>query len=659
MEGDGKHMDYDKFTNLTLINNRSTSLGRNAAISIKDSPTEIREANNSNSGNATGKKTTKEYYFSEDHEIYLIEFVGDIQSSINKIPYADLFFTGSFFAYLFVENGKLNDLLKEVPEIINIQKGFPYTLSDLKDSNNLYSNKTLDMGITNLQGIGVTVGIIGTGIDYLNPRFMNPDGSSRIVGIWDETLNEDIPPKNFFRGTEFNKRDIDEALRIRALGGNPYTIVNHRDEIGHGTAIAGIIGGRNLGQGDGFISAVPRCNFAVVKLKEAKGNILSLSGIEKGDTKVYQDSDIEAGIRYLEDLQKRIRTPMVVYVALGSNSGGHNGETVLERYMDFASEKRDFSIVCNTGNQGDAGGHASGNFTRNGEQSFIPFNVNPGEGNLFFSVYTLKPDKITIGLISPTGEGIEVLTIPKVNGESVSEKLGNSNIIIQHFEEKESGGDQRTDVLIRNIQGGIWQINLNAQYVIKGRYDIWLLQKELLKTGTRFLQPDESTTLMTPSTAQNALVTSYYNQEDNSVILESGRGFTRAGSIKPSITMGAMDLLTVGLNNRLRVASGAALAGALLAGAVAMIYQWGLVEGNDMSLYPPKLLSYVISATLRETGGIYPNEQWGYGRFSFRKLVDNLNRIKSENLRINPCKELEERNLYLNIPFEVYRRLEM
>ncbi|MEG0772447.1 S8 family peptidase [Clostridium sp.] len=650
-------MDYDKFRNWKLNNIKTISSEKNTTLSTKNNPTQGREENNTNTGNDITKKTIKEYYFSEDHEVYLIEFVGDIQSRINKLPYADLFYMGSFFAYLFVENGKLNDLLKDVPEIINIQKGFPYTLSDLKNSNNLYSNKTLDMGTTNLQGIGVTVGIISTGIDYLNPRFMNPDGSSRIVGIWDETLNEDIPPKNFFRGTEFNKEDIDEALRIRALGGNPYTIVNHMDEVGHGTAIAGIIGGRNLGQGDGFISAVPRCNFAVVKLKEAKRNILALSGIDNVDIGVYQDSDIEAGIRYLEDLQKRIRTPMVVYVALGSNSGGHNGATVLERYMNFAAEKRDFAMVCNTGNQGDAGGHASGNFTRNGEQRFIPFNVNPVEGNLFFSVYALKPDKITVGLISPTGEGIEVLTVPKVNGESVNETLGNSNITIQYFEEKESGGDQRIDVLIRNIQGGIWQINLNAQYVIKGRYDIWLLQKELLKPGTRFLQPDESTTLMTPSTAQNALVTSYYNQVDNSMILESGRGFTRAGSIKPSITMGAMDLLTAGLNDRLRVASGAALAGALLTGAVAMIYQWGLVEGNDMSLYPPKLLSYVISATLREEGGIYPNEQWGYGRFSFRKLVDNLNRIKSENLRLNPCKALEERNLYLNIPFEVYRRL--
>jgi Subtilase family len=647
-------MDYGAFKNCTLNKDKITSSPKrkNPTSLTKDNFLQHRESDSNNT-----KSTTKEYYFSEDYEVYFIEYIGDIASSINKLPYADFFSIGTFFAYLFVENGRLNDVLKAVPEIINIQKGFPYTLSDLKSSSNLYSTKVLDMGPTNLEGTGVIVGIISTGIDYLNPRFMYPDGRSRIVSIWDQTLNESAPIEGFFRGTEFNIEEINEAIRTKSAGGDPYTIVNHRDEVGHGTAIAGIIGGRNLGQGDGFKSVVPNCNFSVVKLKQAKENLLKQSGIDGRSTRIYQDSDIEAGIRYFEDLQERLRIPMVVYLALGSNSGGHNGETVLERYMDFIAERRDFSIVCNTGNQGNADGHATGIFTRSGEQRIIPVNVDPTEGNLSFSIYTLKPDKITIGLISPIGEGIEVLTIPTLNGETISVNLGNSNITIQYFEEKQSGGDQRVDVLIKNAQGGIWQISLTAQYIIKGRYDLWLLQKEVLKPETRFLEPDINTTLMTPSTAQNTVVTSHYNQENNSVVLESGRGFSREGGIKPSITMGAEDILTVGLNNRLRVVSGAAMAGALLAGAVAMIYQWGVVEGNDRSLYPPKIQSYVISATLRESGGIYPNEQWGYGRFSFRRLVQNLENIKSHNLRLNSCAELEKGQLYISIPEEIYGRI--
>ncbi|EQB88432.1 hypothetical protein J2Z44_003038 [Clostridium punense] len=66
------------------------------------------------------KKTPGEYYESEDYEVYLIEYVGDIKSSIDKISYAEVYSTGEFFAFLFVQNGMLNEVLESVPEIINI-----------------------------------------------------------------------------------------------------------------------------------------------------------------------------------------------------------------------------------------------------------------------------------------------------------------------------------------------------------------------------------------------------------------------------------------------------------------------------------------------------------------------------------------------------------
>jgi subtilisin family serine protease len=615
------------------------------------------------------KKSLKEYYLSEDYEVYFIEYIGDIQSSIDKVPYAEIYTTGQFYAYLFVENGRLNETLEAVPEIINIQKSFPYTLSDLKISNDLNKARPLDIGATTLKGQGVVVGIISTGIEYLNPRFRNPDGSTRIVAIWDQTLNEAEPPNTFIRGTEFTMQKINEAIELNDIGGDPYTLVNHKDEVGHGTAIAGLVGGRNLGEGDKFISVVPNCEFAIVKLKEAKENALSLDGIERRDRKIYQDTDISGAIRYLRVVQGNLKKPMVVYLALGSNSGGHGGETVLERYIDFASQRRDFIVVCDAGNQGDAAGHASGTLETAGEEKSVPVNLADSEGALMLSFYTNKPDKIIMGLTSPVGEKIEFLNIPAKSGQSVNFALGNSNITLQYFEESQSGGVQRIDVLIRDALSGIWYINLRAEYVLNGRYDIWLLQKQLLKKETRFLEPDKYTTLMTPSTAQNSLITSYYNQIENSVVPESGLGFTRYGIIKPSTTMGAIDILTLGLNNNLIVASGASMAGALITGAVTMVYQWGNVQKNDPNLYPPKLRSYIISSTLRDDGGIYPNEEWGFGRFSFNKLIENLNRAAGKSTPIGDRKMIEgtqckvsvgkstTKNIYINIPLEVYNRL--
>lgn len=613
------------------------------------------------------KKTPGEYYESEDYEVYLIEYAGDINSSIDKIPYADIYSPGDFFAFLFVKNGMLNEVLEGVPEIINIQKAFPFTLSDLKTSNDLNAYEPLDIQSTTLKGKGVIVGIISTGIDYLNPRFMNIDGSTKIISIWDQTVNEGASPETFVRGTEFTREDINDALEKKALGEDPYAIVNHKDDIGHGTAIAGIIGGRNLGQGDNFKSVVPECEFSIVKLREAKENMLKLDGIERNGKNIYQDTDISAALRYFRTLQDKVKKPIVAYLALGSNSGGHGGETVLERYMDFIALRRDFIVSCNTGNQGAAAGHASGILEGSGSRKIIPLSVAEGEGNISFSMYTNKPDKVTIGLTSPTGERLQALTVPSRNGASLYFSIGISNITVQYFEENRSGGVQRVDILIRNAIGGPWYVDLKGEYISNGRYDLWLLQKELLEKDTVFLNPDINITLMTPSTAQNSITTSYYDQRDDSIIDESGRGFTRYGAIKPTTTMESMNFLTSGLNNSTIVASGAAIAGALLTGAIAMIYQWGVVEKNDPDMYQPKIRTYIISASLRDEDNIYPNQEWGYGRFSFNKLLDNLNKVKEarEKKKKKPIVVTIQENslrkvvemLFISIPEEIYLRL--
>lgn len=636
-----------------------------------------------NTNNSITMKSPSEYYLSEDYEVYFVEYIGDAISKIKNINFANIFLTGKFFALLFVENGRLNEVLKLVPEITNIQKGFPYTLSELRISSNLYSSKTIDKENIMLQGEGVVVGIISTGIDYLNPRFIKANGNSRVLSVWDQSLDQGPVPNGFLVGTEFTEEIINEALRRRNMGENPYSIVNHKDMVGHGTAIAGIIGGAAIEPGDALVSVVPKCDFAVVKLKEAKSNTLRLSGIDRRDIPIYQDSDIAAAIRYLAELQEKLKRPMTVYLALGSNYGGRNGQTVLERYIDYFTQKRDFTVVSNTGSQGNAQGHASGIISRIGEERIIPINVDNSEGNLFFSIYIFKPDNISIGILAPTGERIQTLTIPQVNGEIITFNLGKSTIILQYFSDGYSNGDERIDVLIRNAVGGAWIINLLGEYIVKGKYDMWLIQKELLLQETRFLEADMNITLMTPATAINALTTSYYNQKNNTIVPESGRGFTREGIIKPSVATAGVDILTVGLNNQLIVATGAAMAGALLTGAIAMIYEWGIIRENDLELFPPKMRSYIISSAVRDEGQIYPNPEWGFGRLSFKKLHENLSQLSRRNVKDIDFKEKEKvqtinidkltkksnsnvqgedvdyKGVYIHIPVEIYERIGM
>lgn len=51
-----------------------------------------------------------------------------------------------------------------------------------------------------LTGEGVLVACIDSGIDYSHPDFRKPDGSSRILRLWDQTIQGN-PPKGYFLGT--------------------------------------------------------------------------------------------------------------------------------------------------------------------------------------------------------------------------------------------------------------------------------------------------------------------------------------------------------------------------------------------------------------------------------------------------------------------------
>lgn len=93
-------------------------------------------------------------------------------------------------------------------------------------------------------GQGVLIGLIDTGIDYTNPLFQNPDGTSRILRIWDQTLESENPPEPVagfqpFYGTVYRREEINRALASE----NPFELVPSTDTNGHGTFLAGVAAG--------------------------------------------------------------------------------------------------------------------------------------------------------------------------------------------------------------------------------------------------------------------------------------------------------------------------------------------------------------------------------------------------------------------------------
>ena len=76
--------------------------------------------------------------------------------------------------------------------VVYIQPAELYTLQEISaiEASGAYLlDEQKDLGLT---GNGVVVGIIDTGIDYLNEEFMDDEGNTRINFIWDQTIDTNV-----------------------------------------------------------------------------------------------------------------------------------------------------------------------------------------------------------------------------------------------------------------------------------------------------------------------------------------------------------------------------------------------------------------------------------------------------------------------------------
>lgn len=582
-------------------------------------------------------------YVNEKYINHIVEYDGDIIQRFKGIKDACAFVISENYAIVTAEESKSESILNSIKEIVFVDRASVYTLGSLSlvESSNIA--KFHQNPFLNLTGRGVVVGIVDTGIDYMNNEFMYEDDTTRIISIWDQSILNGNPPEGFNFGSEYKREDINRAIKLGKSGGDPYTIVNSKDNIGHGTGDAGIIGGR--GKNPELIGAAPECEFVVVKLIEAKKNILLTKGISDAKVPVYSGSSIILAIKYIEQVSRKLNMPIVIFIPLGTNTGAHDGSSIIERYIDDITRTRGIVAVTGVGNQGDSNTHAYGIISKNGDEKTIELKVDDKQKDLVFEIWGNKPDKISLSIVSPSGEVIDKIPAKLKQTEEIKFVFEGTSVYVRYFIPEEATGDELILIKMINVRGGIWQFRLIGDFITNGRYDAWLPQKELLEQETRFLNPNQFTTLTIPSTANNIIATAYYNQNNNTVVASSGRGYTRDGRIKPQLAAGGVDVLTTAVGGGTQTMNGSSTASALMTGASALMLQWGIVDGNDTTIYSSKLITYLIRGTSKRPGDMYPNPLWGYGTLDFNKVFENV-RSFEEDYR-------KKDNIYINIPQEI------
>ncbi|WP_077610681.1 S8 family peptidase [Clostridium sp. Marseille-P2415] len=482
------------------------------------------------------------------------------------------------------------DTLSSLPQIEFVEKPkrLFFAINQAKSASCV---NLVQQGASILTGRGVLVAIIDSGIDYYHDDFRNADGTTRILALWDQTLDR-----------VFTKEEIDEALRTGSRA-EARALVPTEDVSGHGTAVASIAAGNgreNRGQYRGVAFESP---LIVVKL-----GIPQEAGFPR-------TTELMRAVNFAVQEAVDLQMPVAINLSFGNTYGSHDGTSLLETFLDDISNYGKSVIVVGTGNEGVGGGHNSGTLSMSNPQE-IELSVGGYQTGFSVQLWKSYADLFDISIITPPGEVIGPIS-SRLGPQTITYR--NTRILLYYGKPGPYSVAQEIymDFLPADtyVDSGVWRFRLTPRQIVEGNYDFWLPSSVVLNQSTRFLRPTPETTLTIPSTANKVISVGAYDDTYQSYADFSGRGFTRRTNlVKPDLAAPGVGIIAARAGGGYESVTGTSFATPLVTGSAALLMQWGIVDGRDPFLFGEKVKAYLIRGA-RHLPGItqYPNPELGYG----------------------------------------------
>ena len=472
-----------------------------------------------------------------------------------------------------------------------------------------------------LRGEGVLVGFVDTGIDYRNQVFRNLDGSTRIVSIWDQSVQTGTPPTGFSYGTEYRQEVIDLALQRE----NPYELVESRDVVGHGTFLASVATGGAVVEEE-FIGAAPEAMIAMVKLKPAKKYIKDFYFIPESAT-CYQETDIMLGMAYLNQLAEELELPLVLCVALGTNQGSHSGSSPLAGLLDIYSNVGNRAVVVGAGNEANARHHYYGEANLSKEIRQVEVRVGDRTTGFSTELWADALDLYAISIVSPSGESTYRFPIRSGITQTYTFIFEQTMITVDYKVFVERLNAELIFLRFQNPTSGIWRIQVEPIQLSVGNFHMWLPMNEFLETEIFFLESNPDVTITEPGNIAGGMAVGFYHGADNSVAIQSGRGYTRSERIKPDFVAPGVDVIGATYDNRFVVRTGSSIAVGIAAGATALLMEWVVYRLKRENVDSTQIKNLLILGTTKRENESYPNREWGYGTLNVYQTFEVIRRI--------------------------------
>ncbi len=506
-----------------------------------------------------------------------------------------------------------------------------------------------------LSGKGVLIAVLDSGIDYRLPEFRNPDGSTRIRYLWDQSLQPEEmptekdfvrrPPAGFLLGVEFDSTQINRALAASGQQ-EQFQLLPSVDTSGHGTA--GIAAGNSAA----YQGVAQEAELLIVKL-----------GLPD-ESSFPRTTEIMRAVTYTVKKAIEMQMPVVINLSFGNTYGAHDGTSLLERFLDNAAEIGRTVICVGAGNEGSNGGHLAGNLLEDSDQISsldtglgtgsstgtaagggtrpvaIPSRIGDAvarpvsvelavagyERSLNIQLWKNYCDEYRIYLRSPGGQEAQ---LPKmINGGKYTLRLEQTEILVYFGQPAPYAVPEEIYFellpLERNyINSGMWTIRLEPERVVTGRYYFYLPSAVVRSKGTGFYRATPEVTLTIPSTAAKVISVGAYDSTYEAYADFSGRGYAdanrtigivAAGLAKPDLAAPGVGILAPDIYGGYSPFTGTSFATPIVAGSAALLMEWGIVRGNDPFLYAEKVKAYLRAGAKALRGeNEYPNSRVGWG----------------------------------------------
>jgi subtilisin family serine protease len=495
-----------------------------------------------------------------------------------------------------------------------------------------------------LTGSGVIVGVIDTGIDFRHGAFRNPDGTSRILFLWDQSIEPD--PKSVETsphiggeksyGVEYTKSLIDAVL-LNQPGAMP---VREEDTDGHGTHVAGIAAGdgserERCGHPFEYAGVAPEADLIIVK-----AGWFGPSG--RGDTLL--------AAQYILEKAGELVKPAVINISLGDHRGPHDG-TGDESELNFllapqVPPRMLRAIVVAAGNERQDKLHVKGTVPAGvGRDLTINFRI-PSEVKEDFWLDFWYPatgagsGQLQAVVVAPNGRATDQTTAGGSNDKALTLPDGSRIRVFSELPSDENANLNQIFVRVKptagkNLPAGPWQLRLKNATPDAVQFDAWLAE---IEKPAKFVDAgliSEDTTITGYASARNIIAVANYRSRGSvgELAPSSSRGPRRGATTadKPEITAPGTTITAPGDDNpsaikrcctaccrhRYRDLEGTSMAAPHVAGAIALMLD-----------AKPDLRMTEIRDLLRNTArkdaqtGPTPNTDWGAGKLDVEALVN-------------------------------------